>query len=104
MMNIKEIHDEVKKCMYCGFCEFPCPTFNTLRSRAYGPRGRINLIKALIEDGFGRGRDTEVGIDVIDPIMTCLHCAACDTQCPAGIKIADAIHSFKAIILETMLK
>ncbi|ADY00753.1 4Fe-4S ferredoxin, iron-sulfur binding domain protein [Vulcanisaeta moutnovskia 768-28] len=104
MMSIKEVYEEVRKCQFCGFCEFPCPTFNTLRSRAYGPRGRINLIKTLIENGFGQGKDVGLGGDVINPIMTCLHCAACDTQCPAGIRIADAIHSFKAIILETMLK
>ena len=104
MISIKEIYEEVRKCQYCGFCEFPCPTFNALRSRSYGPRGRVNLIKTLIEDGFGQGRDVKIDAGVINSIMTCLHCAACDTQCPAGIKIADAIHSFKAIILQAMLK
>ncbi len=58
----------------------------------------------MIENGFGQGKDVGLDSDVINPIMTCLHCAACDTQCPAGIRIADAIHSFKAIILEAMLK
>lgn len=104
MMSLREIYEEVRKCQFCGFCEFPCPTFNALRSRAYGPRGRINLIKTLIEGGFGQGKNAEISIDVINSIMTCLHCAACDTQCPAGIKIADAIHSFKSIILEIILK
>ncbi len=38
MMSLREIYEEVRKCQFCGFCEFPCPTFNALRSRAYGPR------------------------------------------------------------------
>jgi glycolate oxidase iron-sulfur subunit len=104
MMSIKEVYDEVRKCQFCGFCEFPCPTFKAMSNRSYGPRGRINLIRILIEEGFGQGKLIELNKEVFDPIMTCLHCAACDTQCPADIRIADAIHSFKSIILRTMLK
>ncbi|MFB6470282.1 MAG: 4Fe-4S dicluster domain-containing protein [Vulcanisaeta sp. AZ3] len=104
MMSLKEVYEEVRKCQFCGFCEFPCPTFKVMRSRSYGPRGRVNLIKILIEDGFGQGKDIKLNSEIVDSIMTCLHCAACNTQCPAGINIADAIHSFKSMILELMLK
>lgn len=104
MMNIEEIYSEVQKCQFCGFCEFPCPTFNVIRTRSYGPRGRINLIKTLMENGFKQGKVSNIDLNTLNSIMTCLHCAACNTQCPAKIDIADVIHSFKSIILKEVLK
>jgi Fe-S oxidoreductase len=62
-----------------------------MRMMHFGPRGRINLIRNF--DG-GLSEAAYMGI------MTCLVCRSCDVQCPAGIKIAEVIHDFKAYILE----
>ncbi|MGC8584024.1 MAG: (Fe-S)-binding protein, partial [Thermoproteus sp.] len=55
-----------------------------------GPRGRVNLI---------RNFDGELSEAAYMGIMTCLGCRNCDIQCPAGIKIAEIIHEFKAYII-----
>jgi Fe-S oxidoreductase len=90
-MNLAELRAEASKCQFCGFCEYACPTYKTMRMRHFGPRGRINLIKNF---------DGELSEAAYIGIMTCLVCRACDAQCPAGIKIAEVIHDFKAYILE----
>jgi len=44
-MSLAELRAEASKCQFCGFCEYACPTYKTMRMRHFGPRGRINLIK-----------------------------------------------------------
>ncbi|MEM1598503.1 MAG: (Fe-S)-binding protein [Pyrobaculum sp.] len=93
-MNRQQLLEEVKKCQFCGFCEHVCPTLNATRTRHFGPRGRINIILKTLANG------EKIGDDVFAGIATCLNCRACNTQCPAGIKIAEAIHSFKILLLK----
>jgi len=90
MLSEREILEEVRRCQFCGFCEHVCPTYIATRERHYGPRGRINLIYICLTNG-------EVGKETFKGIATCLHCRACDFQCPAGIRIAEVIRSFKAL-------
>jgi len=81
-----------------------CPTYDAMRMRQYGPRGRINLILDLMGGSNGAPSPDSMGRRVVDGIFTCLHCGACDTQCPAGIKISDVILSFKALVLSQRFK
>ncbi|WP_069807368.1 (Fe-S)-binding protein [Vulcanisaeta thermophila] len=89
---------DVVKCQFCGFCESVCPTYNVMRERAFGPRGRINIIREYLNGSV------KIGPKAFEGLMTCLNCRACNTQCPAGIRIAEAIHEFKALLLRGVLR
>src|SRR5258708_3438580 len=87
---IEKLIAEASKCVYCGFCEFACPSYRAVRMRHFGPRGRINLIKNF---------DGKLSKEAYKGIMTCLLCGACDPQCPAGIKITETIRAFKVYLI-----
>lgn len=69
----------LKSCVHCGFCNATCPTYQLLGDELDGPRGRIYLIKALLE-GQGGGAKTRLHLD------RCLTCRACETTCPSGVR------------------
>ncbi len=79
---------EARKCVWCGFCEFVCPTYLAVRERAYGPRGRLRIIL-----GLSNGGPTRAAFRAIE---TCLVCGACDEVCPVGINISSAIRIAKS--------
>ncbi|MCI0400196.1 MAG: glycolate oxidase subunit GlcF [Gammaproteobacteria bacterium] len=68
----------LRSCVHCGFCTATCPTYQLLGDELDGPRGRIYLIKGLVE-GKPAGRGTQVHLD------RCLTCRACETTCPSGV-------------------
>ena len=68
----------LRSCVHCGFCTATCPTYQLLGDELDGPRGRIYLIKGLLE-GQAAGRITQVHLD------RCLTCRACETTCPSGV-------------------
>ena len=69
----------LRKCVHCGMCNATCPTFNLLGDELDGPRGRIYLIKEMIEK---KKTPTE---KVVSHIDKCLSCYACMTTCPSGV-------------------
>jgi len=69
----------VRKCVHCGFCNATCPTYQLLGDELDGPRGRIYLIKQLLEGGAVT-RSTQVHLD------RCLTCRNCETTCPSGVE------------------
>ena len=69
----------LRKCVHCGFCTATCPTFVLLGDERDSPRGRIYLIKAMLE---GNRAPTEPEVRHID---RCLSCLACMTTCPSGV-------------------
>ena len=73
-------------CVHCGFCLATCPTYLDNRDERDSPRGRIYLIKSLLETGSGEAA-VETHLD------RCLTCRSCETTCPSGVayvRIADA--------------
>jgi len=96
--KINEIYREVFRCAFCGFCEYACPTKRYANvKRQYGPRGRIQIILFALRDGL----ITEEGVK---GIFTCLECNACSLHCPAKINIAEAIRTFRFLLLHGLLK
>ncbi len=75
----READDILRSCVHCGFCTATCPTYQLLGDELDGPRGRIYLIKSLLE-GQAAGRSTQLHLD------RCLTCRACETTCPSGVK------------------
>src|SRR5262249_49509613 len=69
----------VRTCTHCGFCTATCPTYVLLGDELDSPRGRIYLIKDMLE------QDRPATPEVVKHIDRCLSCLACMTTCPAGV-------------------
>ena len=69
----------IKSCVHCGFCNATCPTYQELFDERDGPRGRIYLVRHLLESGQA-GAATRLHLD------RCLTCRACETTCPSGVR------------------
>lgn len=74
----READGILRKCVHCGFCTATCPTYQLLGDELDGPRGRIYLIKEMLE-GAEPSRSTQLHLD------RCLTCRACETTCPSGV-------------------
>lgn len=77
--GIDEADRILRTCVHCGFCNATCPTYLELGDERDGPRGRIYLIKQLLEGGPA-SRRTQVHLD------RCLTCRNCETTCPSGVE------------------
>jgi len=75
----QEADNILRTCVHCGFCTATCPTYQLLGDELDGPRGRIYLIKEMLE-GNAVTRKTQVHLD------RCLTCRACETTCPSGVQ------------------
>jgi glycolate oxidase iron-sulfur subunit len=75
----EEAKDIVGNCVHCGFCLATCPTYQLLGDELDGPRGRIYLIRQVLE-GVEPTSKTQLHLD------RCLTCRACETTCPSGVQ------------------
>jgi glycolate oxidase iron-sulfur subunit len=75
----READGILRKCVHCGFCTATCPTYQLLGDELDGPRGRIYLIKEMLE-GAAPSSSTQLHLD------RCLTCRACETTCPSGVR------------------
>ena len=69
----------LRACVHCGFCTATCPTYVLLGDELDSPRGRIYLIKNMLEG------DEPVGADTVKHVDRCLSCLSCMTTCPSGV-------------------
>ena len=69
----------LRKCVHCGFCTATCPTYQLLGDELDGPRGRIYLVKQMLEGAPPTAR-TRLHLD------RCLSCRSCETTCPSGVQ------------------
>ena len=74
----REAEEILRKCVHCGFCTATCPTYQLLGDELDGPRGRIYLIKQVLE-GAEVTAKTRLHLD------RCLTCRSCETTCPSGV-------------------
>ena len=77
--NGREAEGILRKCVHCGFCNATCPTYQLLGNELDGPRGRIYLMKQVLEGH----RPTHRTLTHLD---RCLTCRACETTCPSGVE------------------
>ncbi|THF60484.1 glycolate oxidase subunit GlcF [Pseudothauera rhizosphaerae] len=75
----READEILRKCVHCGFCTATCPTYQLLGDELDGPRGRIYLIKQVLE-GQPATEKTRVHLD------RCLTCRSCESTCPSGVQ------------------
>ena len=81
--------------MHCGFCTATCPTYVTLGNELDSPRGRIYLIKDMLENGRAADAETVKHVD------RCLSCLACMTTCPSGVNYMHLVDHARAHIEKT---
>ena len=77
--EVQGLVDEIRKCVHCGFCNSVCPTYQLTGNELQGPRGRIYLVKGLLERD-----DTNETLE--DSLNKCLTCRACEPACPSGVQ------------------
>src|SRR3954463_5173492 len=77
--DIAEADKILRACVHCGFCTPTCPTYVLLGDELDSPRGRIYLIKEMLE------KDKPPTREVVKHIDRCLSCLACMTPCPSGV-------------------
>src|SRR5215217_747290 len=83
----------LRKCVHCGFCTATCPTYQLLGDELDGPRGRIYLMKQVLE-GHQPTRSTQIHLD------RCLTCRNCETTCPSGVDYGHLVEIGRRIVEE----
>ena len=81
----------LRKCVHCGFCLATCPTYTLLGDELDSPRGRIYLMKEMLE-GAPVTRRTQLHLD------RCLTCRACETTCPSGVEYGKLVDIGRDVI------
>src|SRR5512140_171044 len=89
----REAEAILRKCVHCGFCTATCPTYQLLGDELDGPRGRIYLIKEVLE-GAAPTRRTQLHLD------RCLTCRNCETTCPSGVEYGHLVDIGRRIVEE----
>jgi glycolate oxidase iron-sulfur subunit len=85
----------LRACVHCGFCTATCPTYVLLGDELDSPRGRIYLIKEMLE------QDRPATAEVVKHIDRCLSCLACMTTCPSGVNYMHLVDHARVHIEET---
>ena len=93
--DVAEADKILRACVHCGFCTATCPTYVLLGDELDSPRGRIYLIKDMLEN------DRPATAEVVKHIDRCLSCLACMTTCPSGVHYMHLVDHARAHIEET---
>jgi len=93
--GIARANEILRACVHCGFCTATCPTYQVLGDELDSPRGRIYLIKDMLEQGRPADEKTVRHID------RCLSCLACMTTCPSGVHYMHLVDHARAHIEKT---
>ena len=86
-----EAESILRTCVHCGFCNATCPTYQLQGDELDGPRGRIYLIKQVLE-GHPATAQTQLHLD------RCLSCRACETTCPSGVDYHNLLDIGRAVV------
>ena len=87
----EEAESILRSCVHCGFCNATCPTYQLLGDELDGPRGRIYLIKQVLE-GHEVTEKTQLHLD------RCLSCRNCETTCPSGVDYHNLLDIGRAVV------
>jgi glycolate oxidase iron-sulfur subunit len=92
----QRLYDRLFDCVHCGFCLGQCPTYSLLGDENDSPRGRLHLMRALIEN-----RIQPTG-PVLRHLSLCLDCRACETACPSGVQYGSLIEHVRGKLVEEL--
>jgi glycolate oxidase iron-sulfur subunit len=93
--HLAEANGILRSCVHCGFCTATCPTYVLLGDELDSPRGRISLIKEMLEQG------TPATATIATHLDRCLSCFACMTTCPSGVDYMHLIDTGRAHLERT---
>ena len=93
--GIQRANEILRSCVHCGFCTATCPTYQVLGDELDSPRGRIYLIKDMLEN------DRPADAKTVKHIDRCLSCLACMTTCPSGVHYMHLVDHARAYIEKT---
>jgi len=93
----REAEAILRKCVHCGFCTATCPTYQLLGDELDGPRGRIYLIKQVLE-GVAPTAKTQLHLD------RCLTCRSCETTCPSGVLYGRLVDIGRGVVAELVTR
>src|SRR5918996_2828679 len=93
--QVAESDKILRACVHCGFCTATCPTYVLLGDELDSPRGRIYLIKEMLE------KNQRPTAEVVKHIDRCLSCLACMTTCPSGVNYMHLVDHGRAHIEKT---
>jgi len=96
--NISSSDGILRKCVHCGFCNATCPTYQIVGDELDGPRGRIYLIKDMLEN------DKPANEKIAKHIDRCLSCYACMTTCPSGVNYMHLVDHARNHIEKTFVR
>ena len=91
---LDEANSILRKCVHCGFCNSTCPTFKLLGDELDGPRGRIYLLKNMLE------HDETPSEKIVSHIDRCLSCLSCMTTCPSSVNYMHLVDAGRGYIEE----
>ena len=95
--DVVEAEEILRSCVHCGFCTATCPTYQHFGDERDGPRGRIYLIKQLLETNEATEK-TQTHLD------RCLTCRSCETTCPSGVKYGRLVDIGRGIVEEKVTR
>jgi glycolate oxidase iron-sulfur subunit len=95
-MGISSYYDAIAQCNKCGFCQVACPIFRSTGNESGVARGRLALLRALIEDRLQWSRELE------EPLYDCLLCGACTSNCFPAIPTSDLLIKARSEYLDTI--
>src|ERR1700730_13966760 len=90
--HLADAEKNLRACMHCGICTATCPTYVLLGDERDGPRGRIVMMQAMLEEGGAPSAETVLHVD------RCLSCLACTTACPSGVDYSRLVDLSRAHI------
>ncbi|MHB2247551.1 glycolate oxidase subunit GlcF [Pseudomonas fitomaticsae] len=93
----EEAESILRTCVHCGFCNATCPTYQLLGDELDGPRGRIYLIKQVLEGN-------EVTAKTQQHLDRCLSCRSCETTCPSGVDYHNLLDIGRAVVDAAVLR
>src|SRR5690349_25150902 len=93
--DTRESEKILRTCVHCGFCTATCPTYTLLGDELDSPRGRIYLIKDMLEN------DRPATAEIATHVDRCLSCLACMTTCPSGVHYQHLIDHARAHVETT---
>ena len=96
--DIREAEGILRNCVHCGFCTATCPTYVLLGDELDSPRGRIYLIKHMLETG------APPDAKLVKHVDRCLSCLSCMTTCPSGVNYMHLVDHARAYIEQTYVR